>query len=318
MVDVIVVGCGPCGIAVSAEAKAHGLSCKIFDKGSVADAIRRYPLQMTFFSTAENIAVANVPFTINQPKATREEALNYYRMVIEQHQLDVHLNEEVLKVEKGADGLFIVQTSKENYKAKKVVMAIGYFDVPRTLTVPGAGLPHVKNYFDEPYPYMLQKVVIVGAGNTAVGAALDLMRHGVDVTMIIRKEDFKPTAKYWLLPDMRNRVKEGKIKAYFNSTVTEIKPYSILFEEEGVQKEIEADAVLALTGYLPDTNLLASMGIVINNDYEPIFNEDTFETGVKGLYVAGTVISGCHTEKVYIENGRLHAKPIVEDILKTV
>lgn len=318
MVDVLVVGCGPCGIAVAAEAQKQGLTCKVFDKGSVADAIRRYPLQMTFFSTAENIAVADVPFTINQPKATREEALNYYRMVIQYHQLDVHLNEEVLKVEKGEDGLFSIQTSKQKYKAKKVVMAIGYFDVPRKLTIPGADLPHVKNYFDEPYPFMLQKVAIVGAGNTAVGAALDLMRHGVDVTMIIRKEDFKPTAKYWLLPDMRNRVKEGKIKAYFNSTVTEIKPNSILFEEEGEQKEIEADAVLVLTGYLPDIKLLSSMGIETNNDYEPIFNEDTFETGVKGLYVAGTVISGCHTEKVFIENGRLHAQPIVEDILKSV
>lgn len=318
MVDVIVVGCGPCGISVAAEAKQQGLSCKVFDKGSVADAIRRYPLQMTFFSTAENIAVANVPFTINQPKATREEALNYYRMVIQYHQLDVHLNEEVLKVEKDTDGLFTVETTKDNYRAKKVVIAIGYFDVPRKLTIPGANLPHVKNYFDEPYPYMLQKVVIVGAGNTAVGAALDLMRHGVEVTMIIRKEDFKPTAKYWLLPDMRNRVKEGAIKAHFNSVVTEIKQNAILFEESGKSKEIKADAVLVLTGYLPDTQLLSSMGIEVNADYEPVFNEENFETRVKGLYVAGTVISGCHTEKVFIENGRLHAKPIVEDILKTV
>ena len=316
--DILIVGAGPCGLACAIEAQQKGLSCLVVEKGSIAESIRNYPLQMRFFSTADNISIAEIPFAVAEAKASRVEALQYYRKVAEYFQLPLLLSTEVKTVKKEA-AHFTIVTSNETYLAKKVVLAVGYFNCPKKIEVKGEDLPHVKQYYDEPFAYVHTSVVIVGGGNSAVEAALDLYRHGVKVTMIIRKQDFKPTAKYWLLPDLRNRVKEGNIAVNFESEVAEITDKAVFFRQKGLSplKSVEANTVFVLTGYTTDTSFLTACGIKVNeNDLVPAYNTDTFETNVEGLYLAGTAICGIYTEKVFIENGRHHGKAIVADILE--
>ncbi len=315
--DILIVGAGPCGLAVAVEAKVKGLKTIVLEKGSIADSIRRYPQQMTFFSTAENIAIGDVPFLINQPKASREEALNYYRNVVQLKELELSLFSEVVDIQKSNELFIVEDIHGHQYETKKVVIATGYFELSRTLGITGEELPFVSHHYTEPYLYAHQKVTIIGGGNTATEAALDLMRHGVEVTMIVRKDTLKPTVKYWLQPDILNRIKEGKIKVFYEHQTVEIKRGEVIIKslKDDCLRSIQSNFVLILTGHIPDTQFLNKVGVETSKDLIPVHNEETFETNVEGIYVAGTVIAGEYTEKVYIENGRLHAQPIVKDIL---
>lgn len=316
--DVLIIGAGPCGLAVGIEAAKAGLSHLILEKGSITESIRRYPKRMRFFSTAENIEIGGIPFPISEVKANRSEALQYYRKVAGYYHLNFKLFTEVTQVVK-QDDFFEVQTAKgEAYHARKVIIATGYFDFPRHLGIPGENLPHVTPYYDEPFLYSFSKVVIVGAANSAVEAALELYRHDVDVTIVHRGEDFRPTVKYWLVPDVKNRVREGKIKTRFNSLTTAIEPKRVQIEnvETGESEWIDADFVLMLIGYVPDGALLQRCGIELTQpSMVPVYDPETFETNVAGLYLCGTVVAGIHTEKVFIENGREHAAAIIDHIV---
>ncbi|KAB7729242.1 YpdA family putative bacillithiol disulfide reductase [Rudanella paleaurantiibacter] len=316
--DVIIIGGGPCGLAAGIEAAKNGLSHLILEKGSITESIRRYPKLMRFFSTAENIEIGGIPFPISGVKATRNEALQYYRKVAAYYKLNTKVFTEVDRVEKEGELFTVFTTTGDTFSAHRVIMATGYFDKPRQLGIPGEDLPHVSHYYDEPFRYSFTKVVIVGAANSAVEAALELYRHDVDVTVVHRREDFKPTVKYWLIPDVKNRVKEGKIKTQFNSRVTRIEPHQVHLEnvETGETSVLPADFVLVLSGYTPDASLLRRCGIELDPETQiPTFNKQTFETNVRGLYVCGTVLAGIYTEKVFIENGREHARAILEHIM---
>ncbi len=315
--DVLVVGAGPCGLAVGIEATKAGLTHIILEKGSITESIRKYPKRMRFFSTAENIEIGGIPFPISGVKANRDEALQYYRKVAGYYKLNFKLFAEVATIEKQENIFVVITTENQTFMAKKVVIATGYFDFPRKLNIAGESLPQVSNYYDEPFKYSYTKVVIVGGANSAVEAALELYRHDVDVTVVHKGSDFRQTVKYWLIPDVKNRVREGKIKTKFDSTVTQIEPKRIELEntETGEKEWLEADFVLLLVGYTPDAELLRRAGVVLKEDsLVPIYDADTYETNVSGLYVSGTVMAGIHTEKVFIENGRDHAAAIIDHI----
>ena len=274
---------------------------------------------MTFFSTADNISIGDVPFTINKPKATREEALNYYRKAAEVWNVPLALYNKVTSITK-KDSKFKVDTENgQSYLSNFCIIATGYFDFPRKLDIPGEELESVRHCYDEPFRYARQKVIIVGGGNSAIEAALDLYRHGVKVAMVVRKEALKPTAKYWLLPDIMNRIKAGDIEILYNHELISIEKGKVLARDLKNKKKIsiDTDFVLILTGYLPDIKFLKKCGIQVDQDsYSPSFNSNSYETNIENLYVAGTVTAGIHTEKVFIENGREHAKMIASDIQK--
>lgn len=320
--DVVIIGAGPCGLSCAIEAEKAGLKYVVLEKGNVAESVRRYPSNMTFFSTAENIAIGDIPFPTVGPKAKRNEALQYYRKVAVHYELNIKVFTEVRAITPQEDGGYVVSTAREEeLAARKIVLATGYFDFPRKLNIPGEEMSHVFAYYDEPYRYAFTNVVILGAGNSAVEAALDLYRHDVNVTIVHRKDQLKPTAKYWLLPDIQNRIKEGKINIMFETEATAIKEHSLVVRDlnTGESKEIPADFIFKLVGYLPDEGFFRQVAL----DYDqqsltPLYDTTTFETSVKGVYVAGTVTAGTHTEKVFIENGRLHAKPIIRHICETM
>ena len=314
--DVIIVGGGPCGLACGIELQKKGLSHLIIEKASITESIRRYPKRMTFFSTAENLEIGGLPFAITGPKPTRDEALQYYRKVADYFKLNIRLFTTVAAVSK-TNNEFLVKTSGGDYTAKNVVIATGYFDFPRKLNVPGEDLPHVAHYYEEAYQHAFTKIVIVGGGNSAIETALDLYRHNVDVTIVHRKPDFKPTAKYWLIPDIKNRIKEGKIKVMFDTEIEEIRQKEIRLKhvDSGDESTLPADFIYLLTGYTPDIELLEHSGIHVDTvSYKTTFNPDTYETETEGLYLCGTVLAGIQTESVFIENGREHAMKIAEHI----
>ena len=316
--DVLIVGGGPCGLAAGIEAAKAGLSHLILDMGSLTESIRQYPRRMRFFSTAENIEIGGLPFAISDVKAGRDEALQYYRKAAAYYNLNFELFREVWDVQK-TDHLFTVTTTTgRQYHAHKVIMATGYFTRPRWLNIPGENLPHVSHYYDEPFKYSFTNVVIIGASNSAVEAALELYRHDVDVTVVHRGEDFRSTVKYWLVPDVKNRVKEGRIKTVFDSVVTQIDEKTVTINnlKTGDETQLPADFVFVMTGYIPDAALLARCGIDLNPVTQvPVYDKETFETNVPGLYVCGTVLAGIFTEKVFIENGREHAQAIIDHII---
>jgi thioredoxin reductase (NADPH) len=317
--DLIIVGGGPCGLAVGIEAQKAGMSYLIIEKGSIVESIRRYPVFMTFFSTAENIEIGNIPLPISGIKPTRTEALQYYRRVVEYFDLHLQLFTAITKIEKKGEIFELFTQNREKFTAKNVVIATGYFDCPRSLGVSGEGLPHVSKYYDEPFKYVHRKVVIVGGGNSAVETALDLYRHGAEVTMLIRTQDFKPSAKYWLIPDLKNRVKAGKIKVLFNTNLKRIERGKIWYQEATVLEEqmLPADFVLLMIGYTSDAHFLKNCGIEVSaEDLVPTYNPQTMETNLKGLYLAGTVVAGVHTEKIFIENGRFDGQKIIQHIQK--
>ncbi len=321
IVPVVVVGGGPVGIAAAAELKKLGIDSLILEKGAVTESIRRYPKRMKFFSTAENIEIARIPFATGNVKADRNEALQYYRKVAAYFKLKFALNTEVQSIAK-VDDLFEINTVAGGmYHAQRVIIATGYFTKPRLLNIPGEDLPHVHHYYDEPYAHSFSKVVIVGGGNSGVEAALELYRHDVDVTIVVRGDDIKPTAKYWLVPDLKNRIKERKIKLVTQTEAVSVQAGSIAVQKRGetTTLDLPADAVYILTGYLPDAQFLQQCGL--NPDSHSLLvahDPDTFETEINGLYLCGTVLAGIHTEKVFIENGRDHAQIIAAHIAKGI
>lgn len=318
--DLIIIGAGPCGLACGIEAKQAGLNYCIVDKGSITESVRRYPLNMKFFSTAENIAIGDIPFPSQEMRPSRTEALKYYRLVAEHYQLNMRLFTEVQMVT-GTDGEFTLQTNQGELRTRKLVLAIGYYDLPRKIQVPGEDLPHVSHYYDEPFRYAHRKVVVVGGANSAVETALDLYRNGVDVTLVHQFADLDRTAKYWIVPDLQNRIKKEEVAAHFRHKVVGITPEAITIEhlETGERKHLPADFVFLMTGYRPDGDFMASMGIELTGDAMiPTFNPDTFESNVPGIYICGSVAGGEETAKIFIENGKLHGKQIIQHLSEAI
>ena len=320
MHDVVVIGAGPVGLACAIEARREGLQARIIEKGALVNSIVGYPARMEFFSTPELIEIGGYPFPIQGYKPTREEAVEYYRGVAAQEKLDICLYERVLSVGGGASD-FTVATDSQEHRARHVVVSIGFFDQPNVLNVLGEDLSKVTHYYREPYPYIRQRVAVIGARNSAAKAALDCYRHGAEVTLIVRTPALSDKVKYWIKPDLENRIAEGSIRAYFNTTVEEIRPSSLVLRTttgrgEIDRVEIENDWVLAMTGYRPDYGFLESLKIDIGDDPDrtPVYNETTFETSRPGIYLAGTVCGGLRTGRWFIENGRFHARQIMTHI----
>jgi bacillithiol disulfide reductase len=315
MYDAVVVGAGPVGLACGIEIKREGLEALVVDKGSLVNSIVGYPARMEFFSTPDLIEIGDYPFPIQGYKPTREEAVEYYRGVAAQEKLDIRLYERVLGVQGEAEN-FTVATERGEYRTRNVIVAIGFFDQPNYLDVPGEDLPKVTHYYREPYPYVRQKVAVIGARNSAAKAALDCYRHGAEVTLIVRSAKLSDKVKYWIKPDLENRIKEGSIRAYFNTTVEEIRRRSLLLKTWNGSVEIENDWVLAMTGYRPDYPFLEALHLAINDDpaRTPVYDETTFETSRAGIYLAGTVCGGLRTGRWFIENGRFHARQIARRI----
>lgn len=315
MHDVVVIGAGPVGLACAIEIQRHGLSALVIEKGALVNSIVGYPANMEFFSTPELIEIGGYPFPVHGYKPTREEAIEYYRGVAARESLDLRLYERVLAVT-GSDGDFTVSTDRGSYRTGKVVVVTGFFDTPNLLNVPGEDLPKVTHYYREPFPYIRQRVAVIGAKNSAAKAALDCYRHGAEVTMIVRGASIGETVKYWIRPDLENRIKEGSIRAYFNTRVEEIRPGSLLIRTPEGTREIENDWVLAMTGYQPDFPFLESLGLTFADDgfRTPVYDETTFETARPGVYIAGTVCGGYKTNRWFIENGRFHARQIAKHI----
>lgn len=315
--DVIIIGAGPIGLSCGIEAKQKGLKYVILEKGVLVNSLFNYPVNMTFFSTSEKLEIGNVPFVSNNVKPTRSEALEYYRRIVTSFQLEVKLFEEVTKVEKDKD-IFYVETPRDNYECRNIIVSTGFYDIPYLLNVKGEELKKVKHYYDDPHFYAFQKVLVVGAANSAIDAALETWRKGAIVTMVIRSGEISSRVKYWVKPDVENRIKEGSIKAFFNSEIKEVREKEVdILTPEGVVT-IENDWVLAMTGYQPNLDFLRTLGIEIAEDgiCTPQHNEATFETNVKGIYLAGVICGGMNTHLLFIENSREHASKIIKDIVE--
>jgi thioredoxin reductase (NADPH) len=314
--DVIIIGAGPIGLACAIEAKKAGLRYLVIEKGCLVNSLYNYPHNMTFFSTSDRLEIGGVPFISNNPKPTRAEALEYYRRVCSSWQLNVNLYERVQAVSKSQN--FTITTTKSIYTAQAIILALGFYDLPYLLNVAGEDLPKVKHYYDEPHPYFAQKVAVVGAANSAVDVALETWRKGADVTMIIREGEIRESVKYWVKPDVENRIKEGSIKAYFNSSVVRITSQTIEVKTPEGIVTLDNDFVLAMTGYQPPFDFMKAMGVTFGTDefHTPVYNEQTMESNVPGLYLAGVVVGGLKTNKWFIENSRVHAELIVNELIK--
>jgi len=305
---VLIVGAGPIGLACGISCKKEGLSYVIIDKGCLVNSLFNYPLNMTFFSTSERLEIGDVPFISHGPKPNRFEALEYYRRVCMTSGLEVRLYEKVNSIVRKGKALEVT-SQKEIYRATSVILALGFYDLPFLLNVPGEELPKVKHYYDEPHPYFAQKVIVVGAANSAVDVALETWRKGAEVTMVIREDELRESVKYWVKPDIENRIKEGAIKAYYQSEIVQIKEKSVSVKTPGGLIEIENDFVLAMTGYQPPFEFMSSIGIQFQNDefHTPVYDDVTMETNVENVYLAGVVCGGLKTNKWFIENSRVHA-----------
>ena len=313
--DVIIIGCGPIGMKCGIQAERRNISYLIIEKGCLVNSVYNYPTNMTFFSTSERLEIGTVPFVSHSDKPTRREALEYYRRVKDTWKLKVNTYEKVINVS-GEKNNFTVETDKGKYNCKKIIVSTGFYDTPNLLNIPGEELQKVKHYFDEAHPYAYLNLTIIGAGNSAVDVALETYRRGANVTIVIKEDKIKDSVKYWVKPDIENRIKEGSIKTYFNSGVSEIREKEIDIITPKGKITIENDFVFAMTGYHPDFNFLKMMGIKISDDDKliPQFNEDTFETNVKGIYLAGVVCGGMNTGKYFIENSINHAVNIFDHI----
>lgn len=315
MLDLVIIGAGPIGLATGIEAEKKGLSYIIIDKGCLVNSIYNYPKNMTFFSTSDRLEIGDVPFISHNPKPVRSEALEYYRRVASSWKLNINLYEQVVAIRR--NGSFSVETTKNEYRSKNVVLATGFYDRPYMLNIPGENLSKVKHYYDEPHPYFGMKIAIVGAANSAVDVALETYRKGArEVTMIVRESEISPTVKYWVRPDLINRIEEGSIKAHFESSITEIRENDIDILTPNGALTLSNDFVLAMTGYEPDFAFLKSLGITFQNDefHTPTYNSATMETNVKNLFLAGVICGGLKTNKWFIENSREHSKIIVKHI----
>ncbi len=316
MYDVVIIGAGPIGLACGIEAEKKNFNYLILDKGPLVNSIYNYPLNMNFFSTSDKLEIGNVPFISHQPKPSRAEALEYYRRVSSHWELNTHLYDGVKSIERNKDN-FVVKTAKNIYRAENIVVATGFYDVPYLLNVPGENLPKVLHYYREPHPFFDMNLVIVGAANSAVDVALETHRKGAkSVTMLIREPEIGVNVKYWVRPDIINRIKEGSIKAHFNTIITEITETEVFFKNDTRTQKIKNDFVLAMTGYQPNFGLLESLGVTFKEDeYKtPKYNPETMESFAPGVYLAGVVCGGYKTNKWFIENSRDHAPLIMEAI----
>ncbi len=322
MYELIIVGAGPCGIAAAVEAQRRGLNYLVLEQESICASITKYPIYMTFASSAERLELGGYPFPTAGEKPTRLEAIRYFRRVAEVEGINVHQYEKVVRVERLEGGGFRVHSrgrsgTEHTYETQNLAMAIGYFDHPNMLNIPGEDDPsRCSHFYTEPSPYYGMKVAVVGGKNSAVEAALQLWRAGVDVTLVYRRPALGDKVKPWVKPDIENRIKEGAIKAYFNTNILSINPTTITLEQEGKVFEIENDFVFALTGYSPDHTILRKLGVEIDAESgRPVHDEATMETNVPGLFLVGVIAAGYDANKIFIENGRFHGKAVVETIL---
>lgn len=313
--DVVIVGGGPIGIACGLEAKKQGLTYVILEKGPIVNSLFHYPSNMQFFSSSEKLELDGIPFISKEAKPKRDEALEYYRRIVTSNKLSIHLFEKVEHIKK-SNTIFHIQTSKDSYTSSKVVIASGFYDIPNSINVPGEALEKVAHYYDNPHYYAGQKLAVIGASNSAIDAALECYRKGAEVSLIIRGPEVGQRVKYWVRPDIINRIAEGSIKAYYNSNVIEILEDRVKLATPDGDIVLENDFVLALTGYKPNFEFLENLGIELSNDEKrlPNYNPDTMETNISGLYLAGVICGGMETHKWFIENSRIHAKIIMKHI----
>ena len=313
--DVVIVGAGPTGLACGIELKKRGFRVVLLDKGCVVNSLYHYPTNMVFFTTPELLEIGNIPMTSLNEKPGRTEALKYYRRVAAHYELDIRQYQHVERVE-GEDGSFLVHAHDINqavstYSAHKVILSTGFYDVPNLLNVPGEDLPKVIHYYKEPHPYYNQDVLVVGAKNSAAIAALDLWWSGARVTLVHRGAELHKNIKYWIMPNISNRIKNGEIPAYFNTTISAITPGTVELNTPEGPVSLKNDFVFAMTGYRPDFPFLAACGVALNPDTQrPDLDSDTLESARKGLYLAGVIVAGVHTSEIFIENGRFHGNQI--------
>ena len=319
MYDLIIIGGGPIGIAIGLEAQRAGLKYVILEKGVLVNSLFNYPVNMQFFSSSQKLEIGGIPFISKEAKPKRDEALEYYRRIVSSNNLNIQLFEPVAAVKKEG-GFFSVQTSRSDYTSRYLVLATGFYDIPNYLNVPGEELPKVSHYYGDPHYYARQKLAIVGASNSAIDAALECWRKGAEVSLIIRGEEVGQRVKYWVRPDIINRIEEGSITAYYNSEITEIQPEQLFIKNKKTGEEISLpnDFVLALTGYQPNFAFLNALGVNLSEDglKKPEYEEETMESNVEGLYLAGVICGGMETHKWFIENSRIHAPKIVAHILE--
>lgn len=316
--DLIIIGGGPIGIACGIEAKKKELSYLIIEKGCLVNSLYNYPANMTFFSTSDKLELDNIPFISNNPKPRKAEALEYYRRIAVSNDLNINLFEKVNTVNTDEEGLHNVITTKTAYKTENVIVATGFYDIPNYLNIPGEDLPKVAHYYNDPHYYAKQKVVVVGASNSAVDAALEIYRKGGDVTMIVRSPEIGERVKYWVRPDIINRISEGSIKGLFKAKLREIRENEVVITTPDGEKILENDFVLLLTGYRPNFEFLRTIGINLSDDplLIPEYNPETMESNIKGIYLAGVICGGMETHKWFIENSRIHAGIIIGNIEK--
>ena len=305
--DLVIIGGGPIGLCCGIEAEKANLDYLILEKGVLVNSIYKFPINMTFFSTSKLLEIGEVPFISHGEKPTRREALEYFRRVQDSWKLNIHTFEGVDSMQPNSDGVYVIQTSKSQYFAQSVIIATGFYDTPRLLNVPGEDLPKVKHYYDEAHPYVGKKVLVVGAANSACDVALETYHKGAEVSMLIRKGEINPRVKYWIKPNIENRIKEGSIQAYFNSQLLEIRPESVLLQTPDGPKELANDFVLAMTGYQPNFPLLQRLGLSFANDghQTPIHHPDTLEADLPNVYLAGVVKGGLQTSKLFIVFGSI-------------
>jgi thioredoxin reductase (NADPH) len=314
--DLICIGAGPTGLACAIEAKRAGLRPLVIDKGCLCNSLYHYPVNMVFFTTPELLEIGDLPLTSSAEKPTRTEALKYYRKCAEHYDLELRLGHLVERVE-GSDGEFSVHTRDERgivaqFAGKKIAVATGYYDLPNPMGIPGEDLPHVSHYYTEPHPFWHRNVVVIGGKNSAAEAALDLYRNGAKVTLVHRRAELGSTIKYWVRPDIENRIKSGQIRGLFETQVNRIEEGRVVVSNHTGEKVLPADQVFALTGYHPDFQFLRSLGITLDpQTNKPVMDAQTHESNVPGIFVAGVVIGGNHTSEIFIENGRFHGKQIV-------
>jgi thioredoxin reductase (NADPH) len=317
--DVVVIGAGPTGLACSIDVKRAGLTVTNIDKGCLVNSLFNYPSNMTFFTTPELLEIGDLPFSSPNQKPTRQEALEYYRKCAEHYQLDVRQYEPVVRVD-GSDNHFIVLTTnlhghQREYRARKLILATGYYDRPNYMNVPGEDLPKVMHYYREPHPFFGLEVLVIGGKNSAAIAALELWRHGAKVTLVHRGPDIGHSVKYWIRPDIENRIKAGQVSAYFNTRVREITLEHVVLDTPQGETTLPNDYVFAMTGYHPDFDFLRGLGIMLSEaDKRPVVDRETLESNVPGIYLAGVIIAGTRTSEIFIENGRFHGQLIAADL----
>jgi thioredoxin reductase (NADPH) len=318
--DIIIVGAGPIGLCCAIEAQKAGLDYLVIEKGVLVNSLFNFPTNMTFFSTSNLLEIGGVPFVSHGDKPTRSESMEYFRRVMETWELNIIFYEEVEWIEKNEDNLFETITCEETYYSKKIVIATGFYDNYRSLDVPGEDFAKVKHYYDEPHHYVGQRLIIIGGGNSACDVALETYYKGAEVTMVIRKPEIKPTVKYWIRPNIINRIKEGSIKAHFSSRVIEILEKEVIVETPEGDLSIPNDFVLAMTGYKPDYDFFVRCGVQFSNDHfkRPVHDPETLETNIEGMYIAGVIVSGMATSELFIENTRIHAGIIISEIIKQI